>query len=475
VIAAILAAPKRLDDFASLEPAHFYVSAHSMIFEAMRAVARRGVRIDSVTVAEELDARGRLQAVGGPMAIFAVGANAIAPLANAESHARIVAEKARIRALIDACQQIAGQAHGDYGDAEDFVASAEKQILAVSNGAFAKEDTLLYDEVIAAFGQIQARRDGQEEPDGIPTGFPTLDAVLGGLRPGELTVIGGRPAQGKTTLATQIAINAAASNHAGILRGVWFASLEMTNRQVVRRTLQSLSGVALRAYERRCADEGGAMYESLLSAANRIGQLPIYIDDTTRMKPAWLRAAVRRRQTKFKAERGPKGEMPQELSVVVIDFLQRMGADEKYEQGYREIADAVNSVADTAKELGVHALVLAQLGRDVEKRSGPQMRPRMSDLSGSKEIEAAANNIMFVHRPEFYEAEADAVPDEHKGLAEIIVNKQRDGETALVRLRFNGATTSFHEPSGDDLNRWAGSGASQKPHVASRRYGNSGA
>lgn len=452
VLATVLADHRKLDAVTAIvQPDQFYSDANRRALEAAVDLRRRGTPADLQTVAAWLRDRDWLQAVGG-IGYLSRLIDATPAVSHVEAYAKIVRDKARVRTLIDACQFVAAGGFGDYGDADAYLAEAESRIYAATRVESDREATHIADLIDDEVKRINRVRDGQEDPAGIPFGFTALDALLGGGQPGEVTVVAGRPGSGKTAFATNALLNVAVSDHAGTLQCSFLASLEMTNRQIARRAIGSFAQINVRRFER--GQETPAELDRWFDRVGRLRELPIWVDDRVRMTPAQLRAHIRRLQAKYDKPSGVGGK-PQRVSFVMVDYLQRMGADRSKRERREEVSECMNAVADAAKECGVHVVLLAQINRENTKGQTSVRRPRMSDLAESGEIEKAAHNIVLLHRPEYHEQDKDRVPENVRGLAEVIVDKQRDGATGIVRLAFDAEHALFRDPTSDEMDRWS--------------------
>lgn len=450
VIAMAMGSARWADEIVTaIKPEDFYAGAHRTIFRHVVELRRRGEPCDSAALGMSLRTGGDYENVGGSSALAALLDAPASTRHGALCHR--LRNLARLRRMIEAMTELLGEAHDRGADVDAFVDEAETRIFAAARADSDNAAARLGDVIDAELARILAVQNGGGSSMGLPSGLPSLDAMFGGFRPGEVTVIAGRPGQGKTALAVSLAVNVAASNHDGVTQCCFIASLEMVNAAIARRTLAAVSGVNVRKYERGALHPGQA--DSFITGVERARNLPIWIDDRVRMTPMQLRGHIRRLQAKYDKPRGVDGR-PQRLSLVVVDYLQRMGADVKRKDRFAEVADNMNAIAETAKETGVHVMLLAQLNRENVKRSGSNIRPKMSDLAESGEIEKAAHTIALLHRPETYEADKANVPDAMRGLAEVIFDKQREGETGIVRLAYDGEATLFREPDPSDVERW---------------------
>lgn len=411
-----------------LRPEHFYSDANAAIFEAALALSTTGSPIDLVTVNGWLRDRERLQRVGGT-AYIAQLADATPAVANVAAHARVVAEKWRLRQAIATCHKGAAEGYGDVGDVQEWLDGLERDVFAIAQTSTSSQAVLVREVLKAAFTKIRDAAERGERITGLPTGLTLLDRQLGGLQPGDLTILAARPGMGKTALAMGVAL---AVSEAEMWDGSEkqrqasaFFSLEMPREQLGTRMIYSEAGVnsaKLRRGAQFSTEEWGAITES----ATAIARLPLWIDDTPAITPMALRSRVRRLRSLAQRD-GRK------LGLVVVDYLQLMNGKPlagKNASRENEVTEISKSLKAVAKECEVHVLALSQLNRDVEKRS--DKRPQLSDLRESGSIEQDADNVIFVHREGYYRPDDDEV----KGKAELIVAKQRNGPVGRVTVAF---------------------------------------
>ncbi len=401
-----------------LSPDDYYSRANGLIFEAMTELFRRGDPVDTVTVRGWLTDRGLFQKSGGDEHLFAL-TNTVPTVANIEQHAQIIREKSAVRRLITACHEIAAQGYGDYGMAAEYLDGAEKKVFEVGKQHTASPYEHIKDVVIRTFEQINIAAQRKERITGLPTGFDKLDEMTAGLKGSELIIIAGRPGMGKTALALNIAINATKARGCSVA----VFSLEMRKEELARRLLcgeARVDGGRLRTGMLSADD-----WRRLTSAAGPLTEQKIFIDDTAAITIMQLRGKARR----LKSEHG--------LDMIVIDYLQLMRSGTRNDSREQEISEISRSLKALSKELDVPVVALSQLNRGVETRPGKDKRPQLADLRESGAIEQDADVIMFVYRPEVYakDEERGAV----RGLAEIIIGKQRSGPTGIVKCKF------FHE------------------------------
>jgi replicative DNA helicase len=402
-----------------LMPDDFYSRANAMVFEGMTELFRRGSPVDTITLRAWLNDRGGLQKAGGDENLLSL-TNTIPTVANIEQHAEIVHEKAVVRRLITACHEIAATGYGDYGESEEYLDTAEKRIFEIGKERGGAPYEHIKDIVVRTFEQIHAASERKESITGLPTGYAKLDQMTAGLKGGELIIVAGRPGMGKTALALNIGL------HASQARGAPVAifSLEMRKEELARRLLCSEAKV-----------DGGRLRTGMLSqddwnrltrTAGPLCDLKLYIDDTAGLTLMNLRGKARR----IRSEHG--------LGMIIIDYLQLMSAGGKRDSREQEISEISRSLKALSKELDVPVMALSQLNRGVETRPGKDKRPQLADLRESGAIEQDADVILFVYRPEVY-AKTDEERLPLRGLAEVIIGKQRAGPTGIVRVKF------FHE------------------------------
>ena len=399
----------------------FYRRDHQLIFAALTDQAERAAPFDVVTVGDWLKARGELEAAGG-MA-FLIGLARDTPSAvNVRAYADIVAERAMLRDLIRAGGEIAGAAYATEGrKLVEIIDEAERRVFEIAERGtrrrqgFQAVRSLLKDTVDRLY-ELQASK---SHITGLPTGIADFDDRTAGLQPGDLIIIAGRPSMGKTSLAMNIAENAAISER----RTTAIFSMEMAAVQLTMRLVSSLGRIdQTRLRSGRLEDEE---WPRVTSVIELMSDAPLYVDDSAALSPTELRARARR----LKREAGG-------LSLIIIDYLQLMQVPGTRENRATEISEISRSLKALAKELEVPVVALSQLNRGVEQR--PNKRPVMSDLRESGSIEQDADLIAMLYRDEYYnENSAD------KGLAEIIIAKQRNGPTGTVKAAFLERYTRF--------------------------------
>jgi len=400
-----------------LKPEDFYDARHGLIFEAMIELSEESLPVDLVHLSERLKGRGRLDASGGG-AYLARLDNVVPTAAHVAHHARIVKDYSLARELIGRATRIVDQGFQAGVDVENLLDQAEQSIFEVAERKVQPAFRPLAQVVTETFKRIEYLVDHKGLVTGVPTGFTRLDQLLAGLQPADLIIVAGRPSMGKTALALNVALHAAALG--GVGAGVF--SLEMSREQLAIRLLCSEARVD--ASKLRTGFIGERDWPKLTQAAGVLSQARIFIDDTPGVDILEMRAKARR----LKKEH--------DIGLIVIDYLQLMQSRQRLERREQEISEISRSLKAMAKELELPVLALSQLNRRVEER--PNKRPMLADLRESGAIEQDADVILFIYRDELYNSDS---PD--KGVAEVIVGKQRNGPTGLVKLRFEGRHTRF--------------------------------
>jgi len=400
----------------------FYRPDHRTIFDAIRALATNQKATDAVTVAEHLERHGQLTDVGG-LAYLGTLARDTPTAANVRAYAEIVHERSLLRQLIKTGTEIAASAYNTDGEtARDLVDRAEQGVFAIAEaGARAGGGARSVAEMLpAVIDQIDEWHSNPGAMRGLATGFADFDKMTGGLRPGDLVIVAGRPSMGKSTLAVNMAEYAAINP--SIRAPVAIFSLEMPSEQIITRMLASIGSVPLGSLRSgKIADEDWAR---ITSATSQLSEAKIFIDETPALTPTDLRARARR----LKREHG--------LGLVVVDYLQLMQVPGSKENRATEIAEISRSLKVLAKELAVPVIALSQLNRGVESRE--HKKPVMSDLRESGAIEQDADMILLIYREEVYDKNTTK-----KGIAEIDLVKHRNGEIGTFLLTFQGQYTRF--------------------------------
>jgi len=395
----------------------FYREAHRRIYDAMAALAERSQPIDTVTLADQLTREQALEAVGG-VAYLASLVDGLPRITNVEQWSRIIKEKAVLRNLIHASNRIAQSCYEAEDDPADILDRAEKSIFEIAERRLRQGFVGIRDIVKESFRTIDQLSQSRELVTGLTTGFVDLDERTSGLQRGDLIIVAARPAMGKTSLCLNIAQNA--SHRTGETVGIF--SLEMSTKQLVLRML--CSDARIDAHRLRTGNLHEKDWARLAKAYADLSNARIFVDDSATLTPLEMRAKCRR----LKAEHG--------LGLVIVDYLQLCSAPSRSENRQQEIASISRSMKGLAKELDVPVIALSQLSRAPEARQ--DRRPQLSDLRESGALEQDADIVMFIYREEEYKAS-----EENRGIAEIIIGKQRNGPTGTIKLAFIKEFTRF--------------------------------
>lgn len=412
----------KVDD--KLVEADFYRHDHQLIFRAMASLAQDSNPLDAITVSEFLDRHGHSEETGGLEYLADLTKNTPSA-ANVKAYARVIRERALIREMIAAANDIADAGYNPEGrESSDLIDFAESTIFQIAEkrtkqGTGPRPLKPLLDSTLERISEMQKAKGGVT---GTPTGFTTFDKMTTGLQPADLIIVAGRPSMGKTTFAMNIAEHIACSND--VDKPVLIFSMEMPAEALIMRSLSSLARVdqsAIRSGQMK--DQDWARVISTFNIFKTQGKM--YIDDTGNMSPSDVRSRSRR------VARECGG-----LSLIVLDYLQLMHVPGKSDNRVQEVSEISRSLKALAKELNVPVVALSQLNRSLEQRS--DRRPVMADLRESGAIEQDADLITFIYRDEVYNKDT-----EHKGMAEIIIGKQRNGPIGTVNLTFQGKYTRF--------------------------------
>jgi replicative DNA helicase len=399
----------------------FYRRDHQQIFSAIAELSARSEPSDAVTLAEYLAAKGLAEETGG-LAYLAGLARDTPTAANIRAYADIVRERSLLRQLIRVSGEVAASAYDSEGrTAVELVDEAERRVFEIAEQGRRTGSGFvpLHDILGATIDRLDLLQQSQGQLTGVSTGYHDLDRMTAGLQPGDLIIVAGRPSMGKTTLALNIAENAAI----GASTPVAVFSMEMSRDQLAMRMISSLGRVD--QSHLRTGNFGDEDWARINGAIAQMKTAPIYIDDSGALTPTEVRARARR----LKREKGG-------LGLIVVDYLQLMQVPGTKENRATEISEISRSLKALAKELRVPVIALSQLNRSVEQRT--DKKPVMSDLRESGAIEQDADLIVLIYREEVYEPETP-----RKGIADIIIAKQRNGPTGEVHLTFLGKYTRF--------------------------------
>jgi replicative DNA helicase len=424
-----------------LRPGDFYRDAHRIIFDAVCNLNDRSEPADLLTLAEELRRLNHLEQVGGTE-YLATLIDAVPTAANVEYYSRIVQEKGILRNLIEVGMKLVNMG---YEPGEDEVASlvdrAEQEVFAIGRFKRQRYFVALKEVLLDAMEMLEKRQAAGQRVTGVPTGFAPLDEMTAGLQPGDFVIVAGRPSMGKTALCLNFAVNAA--RRGGIPVGIF--SLEMGKEQLVQRMLCSEALVDSKRFRTGYLSNGGRGEESdltkLVRAMGRLGELPLYVDDSTDISVLEMRSKARRLQ----AEGG--------LGLVIVDYLQLARGSGNSENRNQEISLIARGLKSLARELSCPVIALSQLSRAVERRD--DKRPMLSDLRESGSIEAEADLVMMLYRSSYYNrGNAEGAGDDAAGTphaepevedSEIMIAKHRNGPTGTIHLGFMRRYATFTE------------------------------
>ncbi len=406
-----------------LKPEDFYRSAHQKIYGAMLELFSRNEPIDTVTLPNQLEKKGALEEIGGP--VYLASIIHTVPLAvNPKQYARIIHDKASLRRLIEKSNQIARKCFDDRAKVEDVIEFAERAVFEVSEGKN-KESFLRLKSIIERSIEALEERQGRKTLiTGVPSGFSHLDQLTSGFQPSDLIILAARPSMGKTAFALNITRNAAVEDNIPVA----FFSLEMSKEQLSMRMLCSEARVD--SAKIRSGYFSQEDWNKLTDAADVLTETGIYIDDSPDVSALEIRAKARRLK------------MEKDLGMIVIDYLQLMKVSSAFERRDLEIGDISRSLKALAKELNVPVIALSQLNRKLEERS--DKRPQLSDLRESGSLEQDADVVAFIYRDEVYNKEEN---NPNRGKAEIIIGKQRNGPIGTSYLTFVNTYTRFENPA----------------------------
>ncbi len=396
----------------------FYVDAHQTIFSAISELSNDNKPIDILTVTEQLRKDGTLEEVGGPYYITQLS-NRVASSANIEYHSHIVIQKHIQRQLITIAGEIGEKAFEDTADAFQLLDESEKKLFEIKDESMTKNYDDVRDLINKAIKEIETLKSDVEGLTGVPTGFTGLDRITAGWQRSDLIILAARPGMGKTAFVLSMARNAAVLSK----KSVAIFSLEMSSLQLTKRLISAEA--ELNADKLRTGKLEDYEWQQLHSKISKIEEAKIFIDDTPALTVLDLKAKARRLKRH------------QNIDMIVVDYLQLMRADEGNKSAgnrEQEIGYISRSLKGLAKELDIPVIALAQLSREVEKRQ--DKRPMLSDLRESGSIEQDADLVTFIYRPDYYGITQDEEGNDITGMAELIIRKHRNGQTATVPLKF---------------------------------------
>lgn len=392
----------------------FYDKRHSEIFHAMTNLYDNHRPIDLLTLTAELKSAKTLKEVGGAPYLTEL-TNFVPTASHADAYADIIALAATKRRLIDAGSKIVEQAYADDSDVKELLGAAEKELFEVSDENNKSDYTALQDLLIDAYDRVEELHKNKGALRGLKTGFFDLDKKTAGLQPGDLIIVGARPAMGKTTFAQNITTNVASLNK----RGVLFFSAEMSKEEIVDRMISDIAGV--KSWNLRTGNLTDEEFSKVGEALGEMDSMPIYIDDTSSLTILDLRNKARR------------ATHDHDIGLIVVDYLQLLQGSDRYAGNrVQEITEISRGLKTLARELNVPVMALAQLNRQVTDRENP--RPVLSDLRDSGSIEQDADLVIMIHRPDYYKQHDDDY--EETNITELNIVKHRHGPIGTVELYF---------------------------------------
>jgi len=400
-----------------VDASFFYKQEHRLIFESIVALFDARKTIDILTVSEDLRKKKTLESVGGASYLTTL-CDFVPSSANAPHYARIVKEKGIVRSLIANATQIISSAYSGEEEVNLLLDRAEKLIFEISDRRIEGGYVHIKDIIKGGIELIESLYHKKSHVTGVPTGFHDFDLKTAGLQKGDLIVVAGRPSMGKSALATSIAANVAIEENMPVA----IFSLEMSKEQLMQRFLCSEAKVEVNRV--RTGFLAPSEWPILTSAAGKLSEAPIYIDDTPAINIFELRAKARR----LKAHH--------DIQLLLVDYLQLIRGIRRNDSRQQEISEISQSLKALAKELNIPIIAISQLSRAVESREGH--RPKLSDLRESGAIEQDADVVVLLFREEYY-----APSEENRGTAEVIIAKQRNGPVGSIRLTFLKEYTKF--------------------------------
>ena len=425
LLGGLLVDPGAMDKVADIvEPPDFYRDAHGRVFELMLELYKNNDAIDIITISSLARDRGMLDAVGGVSYLNTL-VDIMPSSANIAYYARMVKEKALLRQLMGVATDIVEKGFDTDGNIDTYIDEAEKMIFQVAEKRYKPAFFSVKDFVMDSVKTIERLYEKKQTVTGVSTGYTRLDQLTSGLQNSDLIIVAGRPSMGKTAFCMNIAQNVATSQDQNVNVGIF--SMEMSKEQLVTRLLSSESEIE--HSKLRTGTLSRDEWPKLALAAGRLAEARMFIDDSPALSVMELRSRARR----LTKEHG--------LGLLVIDYLQLMkgggkGGGDRREQ---EISEISRSLKALAKELNIPVIAISQLNRAPEQREKENKRPRLSDLRESGAIEQDADVIMFIYRDEVYHKDRE----DNKGLAEVIIGKQRNGPIDTVDLAFIDRFTAF--------------------------------
>ncbi len=413
-----------------ISPEQFYSEKHKLIYNNMMELAVKNDPIDIISLKSKLEDKGVLEQAGGA-SFLAELVHIVPSAANVVHYAEIVKKKYMMRRLIQASEKLAQLGFEENGDLEDILDKAEQQVYELGNKGSSRKFIEMKDALNEAWDALDKLHNAGDEMRGVPTGFRDLDTKLSGLQKSDLIILAARPSVGKTSFALDLARNAAINSNVPVA----IFSLEMSAHQLTTRMLSAASYVD--SWKLRTAKLQDDDFVKLRDGIDRLSKAPIYIDDQPGNNIIKMRSTARR----LKSEKG--------LGLIIVDYLQLITpSNVKSDNVVQQITEISRSLKHLAREMDVPVLALSQLSRAVEQRGG---KPRLSDLRDSGSIEQDADVVMFIHREDRYKEH-----DERDGIAEILIEKHRNGPTGVVQLKFIPERTTFLTMDKNDFSDFGG-------------------
>lgn len=409
-----------------LSPAAFYKEQNSRVFGAILNLFNRSEPVDILTITQELKRTGELEFIGGAYYVSAL-TNRITSSANVEFHARIVAQKYLQRELIRISTETIKTAYEDSTDVFELLDQTTKNIFEILDNNVRKQHDKMSTLIGKAIEEIEHAGKQKDGLLGVPSGFISLDRITGGWQKSDLLILAARPGMGKTAMVVSMAKNAAIEFN----KPVAIFSLEMSSVQLVKRFISNETEISQDKILKGRLDN--IEFIQLNERIKKLATAPLYIDDTPALSIFELRAKARRLKEN------------QKIELIVIDYLQLMSSGNEGKSGNREqeISHISRSLKGLAKELDIPIIALSQLSRQVETRASSNKRPQLSDLRESGAIEQDADMVMFLYRPEYYGIEVDENNNSTRGIAEVIIAKNRHGALTNIWLLWLGQYSLF--------------------------------
>jgi replicative DNA helicase len=418
VIGAVLINPEAYYDVAQFLLADdFYIHRHKWIWEAFTHLHEQRKPIDFLTVAEELDQRGRLAELGGPSYLTALINNVPTSL-HAEAYGHLVEETAVRRRLLESANTIAKLAYKEEARLDEVMNEAEKAIFGVSERRLTRDLQSIERVLSEYYDRIDQLVRRGDDTYGVPTGFIDLDRLLGGMQPSDFLIIAGRPGTGKTAFMLSAAKNAAQTHK----KHVAIFSLEMANEQLVQRLIAQETGID--THRLRTGKLNEEDWPLFTHAIEVLGDTRIFLDDTPGLTPLQLRTKCRRLHMEYR------------IDLILVDYLQLMSGGIRIENRVQEVSYISRNMKILARELNVPVLAAAQLSRSIEQRADKE--PQLSDLRESGSLEQDSDVVMFINRPDLYDKD-----NLRKNIATIKVAKHRNGPTGNIELVFRDRLAKF--------------------------------